>query len=34
MYINALSEKIHSFIGLPESVIDCIFLLKLSYTIT
>lgn len=34
VYINALSEKVQSFTGLPESVIDCIFLLGLSCTIT
>lgn len=34
VYINALSEKVQSFIGLPESVINCIFLLRLSCTIT
>lgn len=34
MYTNVLSEKVQSFIGLPESVIDCIFLLRLSCTIT
>lgn len=34
VYINALSEKVQLFIGLPEIVIDCIFLLRLSCTIT
>lgn len=34
VYINALSEKVQSFICLPESVIDCIFLLRPSCTIT
>lgn len=34
VYTNALSEKMQSFIGLPESIIDCIFLLRLSCTVT
>jgi len=29
-YINALSEKVHSFISLSESVTDCTALLKLT----